>query len=408
MKCRHCNFEIRKELINLGTSPYSNAYLSIDELETSEIYHPLKVMVCEDCWLVQTTDSSNEKSIFNDDYAYFSSTSTSWLKHSKNYVEMIVKKLQLSQKSFVVELASNDGYLLKNFQEKQIPSLGVEPTKSTAKASKKIGIEVIQDFFTEKLANVIIENYKKADLIIGNNVYAHVPNVNDFTSGIRRLLTKNGVVTLEFPHVLKLMQGNQFDTIYHEHYSYFSLLTVSKIFKNNGLKIWDVEEITTHGGSLRIYGCLEGSDIQINNRVDELLNAEIIFGLNKIETYDNFQKKAEIIKNDLLEFLIAQKKLGHKTVAYGAAAKGNTLLNYSGIKNDLVEYVVDGALSKQGKYMPGSRLPIHAPNYLLHSKPKNILILPWNISLEIKKEIVEMGLGDCRCIVAIPKLTTIN
>ena len=373
--------------MDLGFAPPSNAYLSKDDLSKPEKYYPLKVKVCEECWLVQTEDYANADELFSSDYAYFSSTSTSWLTHAKEYSNKIISRLNLKKDSHVIEVASNDGYLLKNFKEANIPCLGIEPTESTADAAEAIGINVIKKFFGETLAKELALEGKQAELIIGNNVYAHVPDINDFTKGLKALLKPTGIITLEFPHLLRLIEGTQFDTIYHEHFSYLSLYSVSKIFASCGLRIWDVEELKTHGGSLRVYGCHEDDSRETLPSVASILSKEESYGLRKIETYKNFQPKVEKIKNDLLTFLIGQKEKGKRVVAYGAAAKGNTLLNYAGIKPDLLPVVFDAAESKQGKFLPGSHIPILCPNDIEKHSIDIVLIIPWNIANEIKARV---------------------
>ena len=391
--------------MDLGFAPPSNAYLSKDDLSKPEKYYPLKVNVCEECWLVQTEDYANIDELFSPDYAYFSSTSTSWLTPAKEYSNKIISRLNLNKDSYVIEVASNDGYLLKNFKEANIPCLGIEPTKSTAHAAEAIGINVIKKFFGETLAKELALEGKQADLIIGNNVYAHVPDINDFTKGLKALLKPTGIITLEFPHLLRLIEGTQFDTIYHEHFSYLSLYSASKIFASCGLRIWDVEELETHGGSLRVYGCHEDDSRETLPSVASILSKEESYGLRKIETYKNFQPKVEKIKNDLLTFLIGQKEKGKRVVAYGAAAKGNTLLNYAGIKPDLLPVVFDAAESKQGKFLPGSHIPILNPHKMDQISTEYLLILPWNISVEIKEQLKENLKKQPQFLAAIPHLS---
>ena len=391
--------------MDLGFAPPSNAYLSKEDLSKPEKYYPLKVKVCEECWLVQTEDYANSDELFNSDYAYFSSTSTSWLAHAKEYSNKIISRLNLNKDSHVIEVASNDGYLLKNFKEANIPCLGIEPTESTAHAAEAIGINVIKNFFGETLANELVLEAKQADLIIGNNVYAHVPDINDFTKGLKALLKPTGTLTLEFPHLLRLIKGTQFDTIYHEHFSYLSLYSVSRIFASCGLRIWDVEELGTHGGSLRVYGCHKDASRETLPSVPAILSKEESFGLRKVRTYKNFQPKLEKAKNDLLTFLIEQKEKGKKVVAYGAAAKGNTLLNYAGIKSDLLPVVFDAAKSKQGKFLPGTHIPILDPNEMDEINPESVLILPWNIVDEIKEQLVSLTKSQPEFLVAIPNLS---
>ena len=405
MICRFCKNEVNDIFLDLGFQPPSNSYLSNDDLKSYEITYPLRLFVCNNCWLVQTEDFVKETTFFNEDYAYFSSTSVTWVEHAEKYSKMIINKLKLDSNSLVVEIASNDGYLLKNFNEKKIPCIGIEPTKSTADASEKIGINVIKEFFNENLANSLVSDLKYADLVIGNNVYAHVPDLNDFTKSINLILKPEGVVTLEFPHLMKLIEFNQFDTVYHEHFSYFSFYTVTKIFKKHGLKIFDVEKLETHGGSLRIYGCKINANYKISDNVQILLNEEDAYGMKSLNFYINFQKSVNVIKNDLLTFLIENVNKGKIIAAYGAAAKGNTLLNYCGIKSDLIKYVCDAAIAKQGKFLPGSHIPIKKPEYLLSNKPDYVLILPWNISDEVIKQNIELYNTNVQFYKAIPKLT---
>ena len=401
MNCRHCNTKLSHLFIDLGFAPPSNEYLKKQDLNSPEVTFPLRVFVCHNCWLVQTEDYSSADELFKSDYAYFSSTSSSWLVHAKKYTNNIIKRLNLDNNSYVIEVASNDGYLLKNFVSKKIPCLGIEPTISAAKKSEKLGIKVIKEFFGIKLANKL--SNKKADLICGNNVYAHVPDINDFTNGIRILLKDEGTVTFEIPHLLKLIEYSAFDTIYHEHYSYISLISAAKIFQKAGLRIYDVEELDTHGGSIRIYGCHKNAKILPSSNVDRLLKKENKFGLNKIETYNNFKYQVNLIKNKFINFLIKQKNNNKKIVAYGAAAKGNTLLNYSGIKNDLIDYVYDAAPSKQNKFLPGSHIPILHPDHLKVYKPDWIIIFPWNLSKEIKKDLKYIKSWGGKFVVFIPK-----
>lgn len=385
MKCRHCGSTLRNNFVNLGFSPPSNNYLNRSDLKNKETYLPLVVNVCHKCYLVQTEDYSSAGDLFSNDYAYFSSTSKSWLNHAKDYCENIINRINLSSSSFVVEVASNDGYLLKNFKEKKIPCLGVEPTLSTAESAEKKGIDVIKDFFGFELSKKIKKKYGSADLICGNNVYAHVPDINDFTAGLKNLLKSSGTITLEFPHIYNLINFNQFDTIYHEHFSYLSLISVQKIFKKHNLKIYDVTELITHGGSLRIYACHYDFNLPISQNVSNIIKKEKEFGLNKIKTYQNFQKQSEKIKFEFLKFLLDSKLKGKLVAGYGAAAKGNTLLNYSGVKSDLVSFVCDASKAKQNKYLPGSHIPVLSPKALKKYKPDFVIIFPWNI----KNEVVE-------------------
>ena len=404
MNCRHCGVLLKNIFLDLGRLPPSNAYLTKDNLHQAEIYFPLKVLVCDQCWLVQTEDHISAEKLFTSQYAYFSSASSSWLTHAKKYANKMVKELNLNSKSHVIEIASNDGYLLKNFIEAKIPCLGIEPTASTAEVAEKNGIPVLRKFFGKSLAHKLALDGKKADLIIGNNIYAHVPDINDFTIALKVILKKNGTITLEFPHFMNLMEYAQFDTIYHEHFSYLSIYTVCKMFEKAGLRIFNVEKLETHGGSLRVYGCHIDDIRKTRSTVNLLLQKEKKNGLQKIDTYKNFQLRVDQIKNDLINFLSDQKIKGKKVVGYGAAAKGNTLLNYCGIKEDLLQVIFDAAPSKQGCFMPGSHIPILAPEHLIDSEPDYVLILPWNISKEIIMQNVILKEKRTQFLIAVPKL----
>ncbi len=400
MYCRHCKKPLEHVFLDLGLAPFSNAYLSKEDLQKTEALYPLKLFVCDQCWLVQTEDFAKADDLFQADYAYFSSTSTSWLAHSKRYTDMITTRLALTKDSFVIELASNDGYLLKNFVAEGIPCLGIEPTHDTAEAARKLGIEVLEEFFGEDMARGV----PKADLILGNNVYAHVPDINDFTKGMKVALKLGGTITLEFPHLLELIKHNQFDTVYHEHFSYLSLYTVSKIFAAVGLRIYDVEQISTHGGSLRIYGCHDKAALATTTAVTNLLAAEMEFGLQKLETYLAFQKKADQVKSDFISFIDAEKKKGKKIAGYGAAAKGNTLLNYAGIKTGVIDFVCDAAPSKQNKFLPGSHIPILPPSAIDAERPDIIVIFPWNIAAEVKTQLAHVKNWNAEFVTAVPTL----
>ncbi len=405
MKCRHCEHPLTHRFVDLDFAPPSNAYLTSTALHQHEKYFPLSVYVCEHCWLVQTDDVTDAEQLFTEDYAYFSSTSVGWLAHAKQYCDLVEQRFNLHSSSFVVELAANDGYLLKNFVAKGIPCLGVEPTQSTAQAAEQAGVPIEQAFFTQKLAEQLVDEDKQADLIIGNNVFAHVPFINDFTQGMATLLKSEGVITLEFPHVLELIKHCQFDTVYHEHFSYLSLTAVTAIFKQAGLRIFDVEQLTTHGGSLRVYGCHHASQHVTSDRVTILLKDEVDFGLCNLETYTQFQQRVDSIKYGLFSFLMEQKQAGKTVLAYGAAAKGNTLLNYAGIKPDLLPAVVDAAEAKQGMYLPGSHIPIYPPDYLQQVKPDFVIILPWNIADEVMQQQAHIASWGGRFVTVIPKLT---
>jgi hypothetical protein len=403
MNCRHCEKPLKHTFVDLGFAPPSNAYLTEADLSKPEKYYPLKVVVCDQCWLVQTEDYADADELFSADYAYFSSTSTGWLAHAKRYTEQMTQQLGLNADSFVIEVASNDGYLLKNFVEVDIPCLGIEPTASTAEAAEKLGIPVLREFFCESLGQQLAQQGKQADLIAGNNVYAHVPDINDFTMGLKAALKADGTITLEFPHLMRLIEDVQFDTIYHEHFSYLSLFTVSQIFASAGLRVWNVEELPTHGGSLRIYGCHADDARETTEALQAFLVEEARQGLQSLEIYTGFQPRADKIKNDLLEFLLKQKKAGKSVVAYGAAAKGNTLLNYAGVKPDLLSFICDAAAAKQNKFLPGSHIPILSPQSIIGANPDYVLILPWNIAEEVKSQLSQ-ELPDTQFVTAVPEV----
>ena len=400
MKCRFCTNELHYTFVDLINAPASNSYLTQEQLNEPEVFYPLKLYVCEKCKLVQIDEYKKSDDIFNKEYAYFSSYSTSWLQHAKEYVAMISKKLSLSTTSFVTEIASNDGYLLQYFQEKKIPCIGIEPTSSTANVAREKGLNVIEDFFGSKLAH----NLEKSDLILGNNVLAHVPNINDFVKGLKIALKDEGTITMEFPHLLNLINENQFDTIYHEHFSYLSLYTLIEVFAKQELKIYDVEQLPTHGGSLRIYATHRENEILVEENVQQLLDKEKEFSILDMNIYTTFQEKANKVKYDLLEFLLQAKKENKKLIAYGAAAKGNTLLNYSGIKNDLIEFIVDKSPHKQGKFMPASHIPIVKEEEIIKLQPEYVLILPWNIKNEISTQLNYIKEWNAKFVVAVPKL----
>tara|TARA_Y100000766_G_C18900702_1_gene603262 strand:+ start:750 stop:1973 length:1224 start_codon:yes stop_codon:yes gene_type:complete len=407
MKCRHCKTELELEFLDLGNAPPSNAYLNKEDLRKPEITYPLRILTCTNCWLVQTEDYTDADELFNDDYAYFSSTSKSWLKHASDYCTMITNRLGLSDNSFVVEIASNDGYLLKNFVSSGIPCLGIEPTKSTAAAASAIGVPVRQEFFGKNMGLSMANAGEQADLVLGNNVFAHVPDINDFTEGVAALLKPNGVVTFEFPHLLQLIQQNQFDTIYHEHFSYLSLCSVSSIFKAAGLRVFDVEELKTHGGSLRIYGCRGDAIHKETSLVQNILTNELQAGMQDEKTYSAFQKKADKVKDGLISFLLEAKAEGKTVAGYGAAAKGNTLMNYAGIRPDLIPFICDAAESKIGQYMPASHIPILPPSVLDENTPDYLVILPWNIAEEVMKQNAHLVEKGTKFVIAVPELKII-
>jgi len=377
MKCRFCNNELDFEFIDLVNSPLSNSNLTTSE-------------------------------IFNEKYAYFSSFSKTWLEHAKNYVEIVIERFNLNKYSYVVEIGSNDGYLLQYFQKFNIPCLGIEPASNTAAVAKEKGIDVIEDYFGSSLAKKLASQNKKTDLLLGNNVLAHVPEINDFVQGLKILLSDNGVITMEFPHLMQLIENNQFDTIYHEHFSYYSFITVKSIFESHGIEIFDVDQIPTHGGSLRIYAKHEEDKTKkISSNVKNLTDLEISKKMNTIEYYKNFQDKANKIKYDLQQFLIKQKLNGKIVAAYGAAAKGNTLLNYCGIKKDLINFIADASPYKQGKYLPGSHIPIVNEKKIKEVKPDFVIILPWNIKDEIIKQLNYIKEWGSKFVIPIPEVTII-
>jgi hypothetical protein len=404
MKCRHCAALLQHTFLDLGFAPPSNAYLTADDLNKPEKTYPLRVKVCDQCWLVQTEDYAQADELFDAQYAYFSSTSSSWLAHARTYCEHMRTLCRLGPQSHVVEVASNDGYLLRNFVEWGIPCLGIEPTDSTAAAAEALGIPVLREFFGEAVGVRLAAEGRAADLIAGNNVYAHVPDINDFTRGLCAVLKPEGVVTLEFPHLMRLIEHTQFDTVYHEHFSYLSLGVVRRIFAAAGLRVWDVEELPTHGGSLRVYGCRTEAARAQTARVANLLEREAAAGLTRLDTYAAFQVRANRVKDDLLAWLIEQKRAGKRVAAYGAAAKGNTLLNYAGVKADLLPYVCDAAPAKQGKYLPGSHITILPPDVLRGSLPDVVLILPWNLAAEVRTHLADLARRGTRFATAVPTM----
>lgn len=408
MNCRHCNTALEHVFLDLGFAPPSNAYLSAAELRAPEMHFPLKLHVCTGCWLVQTDDYARADELFRHDYAYFSSTSQTWLDHAARYVHDVSQRLRLGADSFVIEIASNDGYLLKNFVAAGVPCLGIEPTASTAQAAERLGVPTMREFFGQALGERLAAQGRQADLIAGNNVFAHVPDINDFTRGLKAALKPGGTITLEFPHLMRLIGQNQFDTVYHEHFSYLSLYTVERIFASAGLRVFDVDELPTHGGSLRVYGCHAEDSRTPTPAVAELLEAEERFGLRRLPTYLSFQSRADNVKDGLLVFLLEQKRAGRKVAAYGAAAKGNTLLNYAGVKQDLLLFVCDAAASKQGTYLPGSHIPVVEPARLREHRPDVVLILPWNIAGEVSGQHAYVREWGGRFAVAVPEIRMLD
>jgi len=408
MKCRFCKTELKHVFIDLVNSPASNSFLSLKQLNEPEIFYPLKVYTCHKCFLVQIDEFKKSDAIFDNNYLYFSSYSKSWLKHSKDYTEMMTNRFGYTKNSLIMEVASNDGYLLQYFKEKNIPVLGIEPTANTAKVAEEKGIESIIDFFGTKLAKEMVKKNIKADLLLGNNVLAHVPDIVDFVKGMKLILKDNGVVTMEFPHLMQLVDNNQFDTIYHEHFSYLSFHTVKEIFASQELEMFDVEELPTHGGSLRIFAKHQ-NDLtkEVHKNVEDLLKKEIKKGVTSLDYYNHFQQKALKIKLNLIDFLLNQKKTGKKVGAYGAAAKGNTMLNYCGIKNDLIEFVVDANPHKQNKFLPASHIPVVNEQYLKEQKPDFVIIFPWNLKDEIIDQLDYIKEWGGKFVIAIPKLEII-
>lgn len=405
MKCRFDKLPIEEVFVDLGFSPPSNAYLTTSQLNDPEVYFPLKLFVNERNFLVQVDEYEKAANIFGAEYAYFSSYSKSWLEHSKHYVEMMTERFGLSSDQLVIEVASNDGYLLQYFKEKQIPVLGIEPTLSTARVAREKGIESITEFFGVNVAMELKETCRQADLLLGNNVLAHVPDINDFVEGLKVALKPKGVITMEFPHLMQLVEQNQFDTIYHEHFSYFSFHTVKKIFEAHGLKMFDVEEIPTHGGSLRIFAChQEDKERPEERNVKALLKKESDKGMLDLDYYRDFQRKVNQVKNRFLYFLLEQSRRGKKVGAYGAAAKGNTLINYCGVKPDLIPWVVDASPHKQNKYLPGSHIPVLSEDIIKEEKPDYVIILPWNIKTEIAEQLNYIRDWDGKFVTAIPEL----
>lgn len=403
MKCRHCRQPLSLPFIDLGAMPASNAYPNSLEQCAQENAYPLRVWVCQSCWLVQTEDFNKAEELFTADYAYFSSTSTTWVAHAKRFTEQAIKELSLSENSFVVELAANDGYLLQHFVQAGIPCVGVEPTSATAEAARKKGIAIVEEFFGVSLAKDLSSDYGKADLIVANNVLAHVPDINDFVAGMARLLKPSGVCSIEFPHLLNLIQKRQFDTIYHEHYSYLSLHAVQRIFQAAGLIVYKVEKLATHGGSLRVWAGLPTA-VSIDASVGAILAEEIALNLGGATGYTGFQSHVDKVVEEFVMFL-QQARTDNKTVvAYGAAAKGNTFLNYAHINSDLISAVFDAAPSKQGKFLPGSHISILSPAKISDFNPDYVVILPWNLRDEIIAQLKPEVARNCKFVTAIPEL----
>ena len=405
MKCRHCRAELTLLFIDLQTAPPSNSYLSADQLSAPEKWYPLRVQTCTTCWLVQTEDYAHVEELFASDYAYFSSFSSSWLQHAETYVGTMAERFELGASSHVVEIASNDGYLLHYVKDRGIPCLGVEPTASTAAAARVRGIDVVEEFFGVALADRLVAEGRAADLTAANNVLAHVPDINDFVAGFARLLRPSGVATFEFPHLMRLVADCQFDTIYHEHFSYLSMTAVDRIFAANGLMVFDVEELPTHGGSLRVFA--QRRDLgkrPVTAAVARLLATEDGAGLQSTEYYSGFQARAERIKDDLLGFLLQAKRESKRVGGYGAAAKGNTLLNYAGVHTDLLPWVVDRNPAKRDKFLPGSRIPVVGEDRMQDERPDYVLVLPWNLRIEITEQLDYVKRWGGKLVTAVPHL----
>jgi 2-polyprenyl-3-methyl-5-hydroxy-6-metoxy-1,4-benzoquinol methylase len=402
--CRFCGAGLRHTFVDLGMSPLANTYVTLAQLHQMEPFYPLHVYVCERCFLVQLEEFASPEHIFSD-YAYFASYSDTWLRHAQLYVEMAIERFSLNAHSQVIEIASNDGYLLRYFTAKGVPVLGIEPAANVAETAIQKGIPTRVEFFGEDMARRLRAEGLQADLIVGNNVLAHVPKLNDFVRGLKLLLQPHGVITLEFPHLLCLMAENQFDTIYHEHFSYFSFSTVEQIFAAHGLTLFDVEELPTHGGSLRVYARhVEDGSKPVEIRVEELRRREGAAGLADLKHYGSFADRVRETKFKLLEFLIGARRRGGSIAGYGAPAKGNTLLNYCGIRTDLIEYTVDRSPYKQGHFLPGTHIPIHRPDILLERRPDYLLILPWNLKDEIISEVAFVRQWGCRFVIPIPEV----
>ena len=408
MNCRFCQAPLVHVFIDLGNSPPSNSFLKTEELNEPEVFYPLKVYTCDQCFLVQVDEYKESEAIFNNEYVYFSSYSTSWLEHSRQYVEMMMQRFPFNSQSLVIEIASNDGYLLQYFKEKLIPVLGIEPTANTAEEAVRRGVDTLVEFFGSELALQLQKKGYLADLVLGNNVLAHVPDIVDFVEGMKIILKPTGVITMEFPHLMQLVDNRQFDTIYHEHFSYLSLTTVKMIFDAQGLTIFDVQELPTHGGSLRIFARHHADTTKpVTDAVTSLLETEERKGMKQLSYYSHLQQHALKIKVDLSAFLLELKKRNKKVAAYGAAAKGNTLLNYCGIKSDLLPYVVDANPHKQNKWLPGSHIPVVNESFLKADKPNFVLILPWNIREEIMQQLSYIREWDGQFIIPIPELQLI-
>lgn len=405
--CRFCGAALEHVFCDLGTSPPSNSYLREDQLDAPETFFPLLAYVCSSCFLVQLPQFQSPSDIFSD-YAYFSSYSESWLRHAKSYVNDMMDRFGYDASSLVIEIASNDGYLLTNFRDRSVPVLGIEPAANVASVAESKGIPTRVTFFGEETAKALVAEGIRADLLVGNNVLAHVPDLNDFVRGLAILLKPDGVLTMEFPHLLQLIEQSQFDTIYHEHFSYFSFSTVEKLFAHHGITLFDVQGLTTHGGSIRIFGALSGNAPPISPAVEEMKRVEREAGLDRLETYHAFAAKVQRVKRSLLSFLVSAKEAGKSVVGYGAPAKGNTLLNYCGVRSDMVEYTVDISPHKQGMFLPGTRIPVYAPERIGETRPDYILILPWNLKAEISRQLSFVKDWGGKLVIPIPRTEVIS
>ncbi len=410
MNCRFCKNPLTIKFVDLVNCPPSNSFLSVEQLNEPEDYYPLTIFVCDKCYLVQVDEYKKAKEIFNSEYVYFSSYSKSWVEHARQYVESMIARFGYNEDSLVIEIASNDGYLLQHFKNKGVPVLGVEPSKNTANVAILKGIPTITEYFSTEFAQKLSQRRQKGNLLVGNNVLAHVPDIYDFVEGLKVALLPEGVITMEFPHLLRLVEDCQFDTIYHEHYSYLSFTTVKKIFESHDLEMFDVEEQPTHGGSLRIFAKhANDPSKEISPRVKQMLAKEEAAGITTLHYYQNFQERVNSVKYRLLEFLLEKKQAGKTVVGYGAAAKGNTLLNYAGVKgDDLIQYVVDAAPSKQGKYLPGSHIPVCPEARIRATRPDYIIIFPWNLKDEIIEQLSYVAEWDCEFVVFIPDTRVIK
>ena len=404
LECRFCAAPLSHTFVDLGLSPLANSYRTAEEIRGPETFYPLHTFVCDQCFLVQLPEVQSPEAIFRD-YAYFSSYSETWLRHAERYTEAMIERFGFDAESSVVEVASNDGYLLQYFARRGVPVLGIEPAENVAEAARKIGIETVAEFFGSELATSLRAEGRRADLLLGNNVLAHTPYLNDFVAGLAILLADDGVVTLEFPHLARLIDENQFDTIYHEHFSYFSFGTVRRVLEHHGLTVFDVEELPTHGGSLRVYARHADDDSKpVGERVAELIDRETALGLFELGVYHDFAERVRETKRGVLDFLIRERRAGRAVVGYGAPAKGNTLLNYCGVRSDLLDYTVDRSPHKQGLYLPGVHVPIHGPDRIRETRPDVVWILPWNLADEIVEQMADVRDWGGRFVVAIPEV----